>query len=88
MEINTFTCFAHNGGVGNNLNDPTHLPHLESLFFKYYVVQVVNSQRGHHAAIILLHGRSGGNRQGPGSRTRKLAENGEMCEIRQITYKL
>ena len=32
----------------------------------YYFVQVVNLKRGHHAAVILLHRRSGGHRHDPG----------------------
>ena len=53
-----------------------------------YVVQVVNSQRGHYTAIILLHRRSGRHRHSLGIvRTRKRSENGEMCEkFSQITY--
>ena len=53
------------GGVANNINDASHLPHLAESFL-YYIVQVVNTRRGHHAAIILLHHRSGGHRHDPG----------------------
>jgi hypothetical protein len=59
---------------------PTY--HTWQSLYLYYIVQVVNSQRDYHTAIILLHRRSGGHRQRPGIvRTRKRAESGEMCEI-------
>jgi hypothetical protein len=43
----------------------------------------VNSQRGHLAAITLLHRRSGRHRQ---DRTRKRSESGKMWKFWQITY--
>ena len=68
------------------VHDAFHLPHLAESFL-YYVVQVVNSQRGHNAAIALLHRRSGGHRRGPGQY--ELANNpkvGKGVKFRQIIY--
>jgi len=65
------------------LNDASHLrvPHLADcyLIHFYYFVQVMNSERGHHAVIALLHRQSGRHRHGPGYCN--LAESGEVCEI-------
>ena len=58
----------------------------QSLFL-YYIVQVVNSQRGHHAVIALLHHRSGGYCH---SRDKRVLVNvpkvGKCVKFSQITY--
>jgi hypothetical protein len=58
IKINSKSTLLHalrtvGDGVANNLNDASHLPHLAELSL-YYFVQVMNSQRGYHAVIILL----------------------------------
>ena len=65
----------------------THLTYhtWQSLFY-YNVVQVVNSQRSQHAAIMFLHRQSGGHRHGPGMRElANMPKVGKCMKFRKIT---
>ena len=63
---------------------PTY--HTWQSLFLYYIVQVVNSQRGYHAVIALLHRRSGGHRHDPGQcELANVPKVGKCVKFSQIT---
>ena len=63
-----------------------HTYHTWQSLSLYYFKQVVNSQRGHHAVIALLHRRSDGHRHGPGMRElANMPKVGKCMKFRKIT---
>jgi hypothetical protein len=90
IKINTFTCFAHCGGVAlptTLMALPTY--HTWQSVLSYYFVQVVNLTERPTRRNYTFISSIGGAPSRPGIvRTRKRVESGEMCEIKQIIYTL
>jgi hypothetical protein len=74
------------GGVANNINDASHLPHLAEFFFILYCTSCEHTEGSSRRNYTFTSSiRRAPSRPGI-LRTRKRAESGECVKFSQITY--